>query len=203
MTALLLSAILAVSPMADAVPRDPERSAWPATVSVFRRHARGSSTPARVERVPVELYVGRVLQSGAMSARRPMAALRSMAVVIGTRIAWLDRHRDPRMRFRGRPFVVTDGSRPAWCGTCDHGMYYRPVRVPARIRRAVADVEGTLLRRPNGNLRKPAWSGPPARCGAGVTGNRLPAQAAAMCARRGWGWRHILATYFPKGTVGR
>lgn len=199
--AVALSIALTLSPMA--VPAHAERSAWPEYISVFRRHARGSSIPARVERVPFPLYVGSVLQSGALPPDRPMAALRAMAVVVATRATWLTRHPDPRMSFRGRAFAVTDGSRPAWCGTCDHGMYYRAVRVHSRIRRAVDDVRGLLLRRPNGNLRKAAWSGTPSRCGAGVRGNRLPGQGAAACARRGYSYRRILRVYFPKGTVGR
>lgn len=203
MTALLLSAILAVSPMADAVPRDPERSAWPATVSVFRRHAKGSSTPARVEEVDTDVYVGRVLQSGAMPPDRPMEALKAMAVVVATRVTWLARHPDRRMVWHGSRFDVTDGSRPQWCSTCDGGQFYRAVKVHSRIRRAVSDVRGQLLRRPNGSVRKAAWSGPPGGCGAGVRGNRLPAWAAVTCARRGWGYRRILGTYFPKGTVSR
>lgn len=202
---LALAAVLALSPAhaaADGVPRDPE--AWPAHVRVFRRHARGGSAPARIEVVGFRTYVARVLASGAMPADRPMAALRAMAVVVATRAAWLVRHPDPRMRWHGRRFDVTDGSRPRWCGACDHGMLYRAVRPHSRIRRAVADVLGALLVRPNGALRKPQWSsGSRGRCGAGRTGNRLPAMGSVACARRGWGWRHILATYFPKGTVGR
>lgn len=140
--------------------------------------------------------------SGAMPADRPMAALRAMAVVVATRAAWLVRHPDPRMRWHGRRFDVTDGSRPRWCGTCDHGMFYRAVRPHSRIRRAVADVDGALLVRPNGRLRKPQWSsGSRGRCGHGRTGNRLPAMGAVACARRGMGWRRVLGAYFPKGRV--
>lgn len=202
MTALALAAILALAPMsADAVPRDPERSAWPAYVDVFRRHAKGSSIPARVERVRFTTYVGRVLQSGAMPPDRPMEALKAMSVVVATRATWLVRHPDRRMRFRGRAFDVTDGSRPQWCSTCDGGQFYRAVKVHSRIRHAVASVEGMLLRRPNGNVRKTRWSGPPAKCGRGVTGNALPAQGAAMCARRGYSWRRIIRVYFPKGYI--
>jgi len=201
--ALALAAVLALSPAhaaADGVPRDPE--GWPAHVRVFRRHKAGSSVPARVEAVGFRTYVARVLASGAMPADRPMAALRAMAVVVATRAAWLVRHPDPRMRWHGRPFSVTDGSRPAWCGTCDHGMYYRAVRPHSRIRRAVADVEGALLVRPNGRLRKAAWSsGSRGRCGHGRTGNRLPAMGSVACARRGMGWRRVLGVYFPKGRV--
>lgn len=203
MTAIALSLLIALAPAADAVPANPERSVWPAYVDVFRRHKAGSSIPARVERVRTELYVGRVLQSGALPPDRPMEALKAMAVVVGTRVTWLARHPDPRMRFRGRAFDVTDGSRPQWCGTCDHGMFYRAVKVHSRIRAAVAEVRGTLLRRPNGRLRKPQWSGPPAKCGAGIRGNALPGQGAAMCARRGWSWVRIVRTYFPKGRITR
>lgn len=199
MTALILSLAVALSPVA--APSASAGPAWPAHVDVFRRHAKGSSVPARVDRVPTDLYVGRVLMSGAMPPDRPMAALRAMAVVVATRATWLVRHPDPRMRWHGRPFAVTDGSKPAWCGTCDGGQFYKAVKVHSRIRRAVASVEGKLLRRPNGNIRKPRWSGPPAKCGRGVTGNALPAQGAAMCARRGWSYTRIIATYFPKGSV--
>lgn len=202
--AIALSIALALQPaVADGVPRDPEASAWPARVLVYRMHHRGSRAPARVDVVPIELYVGRVLASGAIGADRPMAALRAMAVVVATRVAWLRRHPDPRMRFRGRRFDVTDGSRPAWCSSCDHGMYYRAVRVHSRIRRAVSDVRGVVLRRPDGRLRKPQWSGPPGGCGRGVTGNRLPAWGAVTCARRGYSWQRVLATYFPRGSASR
>ncbi len=201
-SSIALAAAIALSP-AVGHPQDLRAGAdhWPAAVDVFRRHARGSGVPARVERVPMDVYVGRVLQSGAMPPDRPMAALRAMAVVVATRATWLTRHPDRRMRWHGRAFDVTDGSRPAWCGTCDHGQLYRATKVHSRIKRAVSAVHGYLLRRPNGNIRKAAWSGTPAKCGEGVTGNRLPAQGAAMCARRGWSDRRILATYFPKGTV--
>lgn len=202
MTALALALLVTIAPVSaptDAVPRDPERSAWPSHVDVFRRHARGSSIPARVERVGFTTYVGRVMQSGAMPPDRPMAALRAMAVVVATRTTWLVRHPDRRMRWHGRRFDVTDGSRPAWCSTCDHGMFYKAVRVHGRIKAAVRSVRGTLLRRPNGNLRKPQWTGP----GYAVTGNRLPAMGASRLARRGYGWVRVLRHYFPKGTVAR
>ncbi len=196
MTALALALVLTVAPVSHAPTA--QSGAWPSHVDVFRRHAKGSATPARVERVGFATYVGRVLQSGAMPPDRPMEALKAMAVVVATRVTWLSRHPDPRMRFKGRAFDVTDGSRPAWCGTCDHGQLYRSVKVHSRIRQAVASVEGVLLRRPNGNLRKPQWSGP----GYAVTGNRLPAMGASRLARRGWGYRRVLRFYFPKGTVG-
>lgn len=200
MTALALALVLTVAPVSHAPTA--QARAWPSHVDVFRRHARGSATPARVERVPMDLYVGRVLQSGAMPPDRPMEALKAMAVVVATRATWLARHPDPRMRFRGRAFDVTDGSLPAWCPSCDSGQFYRAVKVHSRIRRAVAEVRGQLLRRPNGNLRKPAWSGTPAKCGRGVLGNRLPAQGAASCARWGYTWRRIIRVYFPRGYVG-
>lgn len=191
--------LLPVATAADGVPANPE--AWPTSIDVFRMHRKGSSVPARVERVRFTTYVGRVLQSGALPPDRPMEALKAMAVVVATRGTWLVRHPDRRMTWRGRRFDVTDGSKPRWCGTCDHGMYYRPVKVHSRIRRAVSVVRGALLRRPNGNLRKPAWSGGPAKCGVGVTGNRLPAMGAVSCVRRGYSWRRVLAVYFPKGRV--
>lgn len=171
------------------------------TVRVFRMHRRGSSTPARIDRVPLDLYVGRVLASGAMPADRPMEALKAMAVVVRTRSVWLACHPDRRMRWRGQRFTVTDGSRPRWCSTCDHGQFYTAVRVHSRIKIAVRSVRGALLRRPNGNLRKPAWSGPPGKCGRDVRGNRLPAWGAVSCARRGYGWARILRVYFRKGSV--
>ena len=136
-----------------------------------------------------------------MPADRPAEALKAMAVVVATRITWLARHPDPRMRWHGRRFDVTDGSRPAWCGTCDHGQLYRPVKVHSRIKRAVAEVHGMVLRRPNGNLRKPGWTGRSGPCGTGIRGNQLPAMGASSCARRGYSWRRVLRTYFPKGTV--
>ena len=197
MTAIALALVLTLSAPANEAPTSAKVAGWPSHVDVFRRHAKGSATPARVERVPMATYVGRVLASGAMPPDRPMEALRAMAVVVATRVTWLARHQDPRMRFKGRAFDVTDGSRPAWCGTCDHGQLYRAVKVHSRIRAAVASVEGVLLRRPNGSLRKPQWSGP----GYAVTGNRLPAMGASRLARRGYGWPRILRWYFPKGTA--
>lgn len=202
MTALLMALVLVGAPIANEVPTSAKLAdGWPSEVSVFRRHAKGSATPARVERVPFELYVGRVLQSGAMPPDRPIEALKAMAVVVATRATWLVRHPDPRMRFRGRAFDVTDGSKPAWCQSCDHGQFYKAVRVHSRIKAAVQGVRGALLVRPNGRLRKPQWSGRSGPCGTGVTGNRLPAMGAVSCVRRGMGWRRVLAVYFPKGTV--
>lgn len=205
MTALLLSLILATSipTPADAVPREVERGCsrtLPTHVLVFRRHKAGSSVPARIDRVPLALYVGRILASGAMPADRPMEALKAMAAVVQARVHWLACHPRRGMRWRGRVFTVTDGSKPRWCSSCDHGMLYRPVYVHSRIRAAVRAVDGVLLRKP-GRMAKPAWSGPPARCGAGITGNRLPAQAAAACARRGWRWQRIVRTYIRRVSI--
>lgn len=200
MAAITLALLIALTPAAaDGVPANPE--AWPDSVRVFRRHAKGSSIPARIDVVPMDRYVERVLAAGAAPANRPMAALEAMALVVATRVTWLKRHPDRRMTFRGRRFDVTDGSKPRWCSSCDHGQLYRVVYVHSKIKRAVAEVRGLLLRRPNGNLRKPAWSGDNGRCGQGVTGNRLPADRAASCARRGYSWRRIIAVYFPKGYV--
>ena len=196
--ALLMALVLVGAPIANEVPTSAKvADGWPSHVDVFRRHAKGSAIPARVERVPFELYVGRVLQSGAMPPDRPIEALRAMAVVVATRATWLVRHPDPRMRFRGRSFDVTDGSKPAWCQSCDGGQLYQAVRVHSRIKAAVRSVRGALLARPDGRLRKPQWSGP----GYAVTGNRLPAMGASRMARRGHGWRGVLAHFFPKGTV--
>ena len=197
MTAIALAILLSAVPVSPAPGAAQAASSWPSHVDVFRRHAKGSSIPARVERVKTPVYIGRVLASGAMPADRPMEALKAMAVVVGTRVTWLSRHPDRRMRFKSRAFDVTDGSKPQWCRSCDHGMLYRRVHVHSRIRKAVAAVEGVVLRRPNGNLRKPQWSGP----GYTVTGNRLPAMGASLLARRGWGYRKVLRHYFPKGTV--
>ena len=48
--AIALSIALALQPaVADGVPRDPEASAWPARVLVYRMHHRGSRAPARVD----------------------------------------------------------------------------------------------------------------------------------------------------------
>lgn len=197
----LLLSLVPVSASGDGVPANPE--AWPSSIDVFRMHRRGSSVPARVNRVRFTTYVGRVLASGAMPADRPMEALKAMAVVVATRATWLTRHPDRRMTFRGRRFDVTDGSKPRWCPACDHGMFYQAVRVHSRIKAAVHSVRGALLRRPNGNLRKAGWSGTPSKCGAGIRGNRLPGQAAAACARRGWPYTQILSLYFPKGRLSR
>lgn len=122
---------------------------------------------------------------GTSSFRRPIAAQVRFSVL----------ERDGfRCRYCGEGSA---DAKPAWCPSCDHGMFYQRVKVHSRIRRAVASVEGVLLRRPNGNLRKPQWSGP----GYAVTGNRLPAMGASKLARRGYGWPRILRWYFPKGTA--
>lgn len=197
-----LALVLTLAPVGasgDGVPANPERSCSrtpPTTVRVFRRHARGSSIPARIDTVPRRVYVGRVLASGAMPADRPMEALKAMAAVVGARVDWLRCHPRPGMTWRGRAFDVTDGSKPRWCGSCDHGMLYRRVYVHSRIRRAVAAVDGALLRRPR-RMAKPAWSGP----GYVVTGNRLPAMGASRLARRGYGWVRILRVFLPRVRV--
>lgn len=193
MRPLALSLSLLLVPMAPVE----AASGWPETVRVFRMHRRGSSIPARIDVVPTELYVARVLASGAMPADRPMEALKAMALVVATRVTWLSRHPDGRMRWHGRRFSVTDGSHPRWCGSCDGGMLYRAIQPHSRQKRAVAAVLDALLRRPNGNLRKPQYSGR----GYAVTGNRLPAMGASRLARRGYGWRRIIRVYFPKGHI--
>lgn len=196
MKALTLAAILTVSPLSAAA----APSAWPAYIEVFRRHARGSSIPARVDRVRFDVYVGRTMASGAWPAYKPMDSLRAGAVIIAARARWLVKHPDRRMRWRGRQFSVTDGSKPAWCPTCDHGMLYRNVKVHSRIKRAVADVLGVNLRK-RGRMAKPQWSGNGRWCGDGYRGNRLPEGGATACARQGWGWRRIVRRYINDVTI--
>lgn len=201
--AVALSIALTLSPMA--VPAHAERSAWPEYIRVHLIHKRGSSVPARVIRVRFDDYLGTVAASGAWPAHLPMESIKAGIVVLATRAAWLVRHPQPGYVWHGRRYDIHSGSpRKALRGRADAGQLYTPgTYVHSRIRRAVRAVEGTLLRRPDGRLRKPRWSGPPRRCGQGITGNSLPAQAASSCARRGWSWSHILRVYFPKGTVGR
>lgn len=166
----------------------------PDTIRVFRRHHRGSSIPARIDVVPFQRYVERVMASGAWPAHKPMESLKAGAVVIANRSWWLATHRDPEMTWHGRHFDVTDGGRPRWCHGCDSGQFYLgSVRVHSRIREAVAAVWGVRLWK--GRWIKPQWSGDGGRCGQSINGWRLPEDAVTDCARRGWGWRRIIKLY--------
>lgn len=214
MTVLLLALTLTASqvltsatlaPAADAVPRDPERGAWPAYIRVHLIHKRGSSQPARVIRVPFEEYLGTVAASGAWPAHLPIESIKAGIVILATRATWLVRHPQPGYVWRGRRYDIHSGSpRKALRGRADAGQLYRPgTYVHSKIRRAVRAVRGTLLYRPNGSLRKPRWSGNGRWCGHLRTGNALPEGGATACARRGWGYRRILSLYFPRDTVPR
>ena len=213
MTALLLSLILATSipTPADAVPREVERgcsrwdrTGWPSSIRVHLIHKRGSSIPARVVRLDFDDYVGQVLASGAAPAHKPMAALRAMALVVATRAAWMVAHPQPGYRWRSRCYDIHSGTARRGLRGADAGQYLVPgIRVHSRIRRAVADVRGLVLRRPNGTVRKARWTGGAWVCGAGITGNSLPANGAGRCARRGMSWLAIVRLYFPKGAVSR
>lgn len=207
---LTLSLLLSLAPVAasaDSVPSDPERgcsSRWPATIRVHRIHRRGSSIPARVDVVPFRVYVERVMASGAWPAYKPMASLRAGAAVIAARAHWFVCHPQPGYVRDGRLYDIHDGSpRKALRGRSDAGQLYRgPWRIHSRIRRAVADVEGVLLRRGDA-MAKPRWSGDGGRCGSGVTGNALPEDAVTACARQGMSWRAILRLYLPRVQVVR
>lgn len=205
MTALILGLAIAVSPVApptaDATAAGCS-SRWPATIRVHLAHKRGSPVPARVVTMGFDDYVGSVMASGAAPATKPMAALRAMATVVAARAHWFVCHPQPGYSWHGRRYDIHSGTARSALRGADAGQYLRPgAYVHSRIRRAVAAVHGTLLRRPNGSMRKPQWSGRPGRCGAGIRGNRLPAQAASDCARRGMSWRAIIRLYIPKGRI--
>lgn len=55
MTAILLATAIALSPIA--APSEAAADQWPATVSVFRRHAKGSGVPARIDVVPTDEHI--------------------------------------------------------------------------------------------------------------------------------------------------
>jgi hypothetical protein len=198
-TALALAIVLVVAPLGDSVPANPE-AGWPTSIRVFRIHRKGSSIPARIDRVPFRLYVERVMASGAWPAYKPMESLKAGAAVIAARALWLIRHPQPGYRWHGRRYDIHDGSvRAGLRGTgADAGQLYRgPWDIHSKIRRAVATVYGSQLRRGN-RLAKPQWSGDGRWCGWGFTGNRLPEGGVTACARKGWGWRRILHLYLPK-----
>lgn len=205
MTALALAALITFSPLADAVPADPERGAWPAYIRVHLIHKRGSSQPARVIRVRFDDYLGTVAASGAWPAHLPMESIKAGIVVLATRAAWLVKHPQPGYVWRGKRYDIHSGSpRKALRGRADAGQLYTPgTYVHSKIRRAIRAVEGTVLRRPNGSLRKPRWSGDGRWCGHLATGNALPEGSATACARRGMGWVAILRRHFWRGTVSR
>jgi hypothetical protein len=213
MAALALAALLVVAPMSQPSPSHAQtgssctrwdRTGWPGSIATFLIHKRGSSVPARVVRYGFDDYVGMVLASGAAPASKPMAALRAMALVVATRAAWMVAHPQPGYRWHGRCYDIHSGTARRALRGADAGQYLVPgTYVHSRIRRAVADVRGLLLRRPDGSVRKPRWSGRSGPCGAGRTGNRLPANSAGRCARQGMGWWAIVDLYFPKGTVAR
>lgn len=208
MTAIALSLLIALAPAADAVPRDPERGCgarWPRDIAVHLIHKRGSSVPARVVTMDFDDYVGAVLASGAAPAHKPMAALRAMATVVAARAHWFVCHPQPGYTWRGRRYDIHSGTaRRALRGRADAGQYLEVgIYVHSRIRRAVAAVHGVLMRRPDGSMRKPQWTGGAWVCGAGFTGNRLPANGAGRCARQGRSTEWILDRYFPKGRITR
>lgn len=213
MTAIALAIAIAVSPAsAPSQAAGPDgrqctrwdRRGWPDTIAVHLIHRKGSTVPARVVRVDFEDYLGTVAASGAWPAWLPMESIKAGIVVLATRAAWMVAHPQPGYRWRGRCYDIHSGSPRKGLRGADAGQLYRHgTYVHSRIRKALAAVHGSLLRRPDGTLRKPRWSGTPTRCGQGVTGNALPARAASDCARRGWSWRRVLAHYFPKGTVSR
>jgi hypothetical protein len=201
---LLLAAILALSPMsADGVPRNPEGCSrqWPATISVHRIHRKGSSIPARVDRVPFRLYVERVMTSGAWPAYKPMESLKVGAIAIASRAHWFVCHESKGYVRDGVAYDIHDGSPRRGCTGCDAGQLYRgPWDIHSKIKRAVDAVLGVTLRK-RGRQAKVQWSGDGGRCGSGYTGNRLPEDAVTACARAGWGWRRIVRRYIADVTI--
>lgn len=208
---LTLALVLAVGPClnivqaADGVPRDPEPGCArtvPTTILVHRIHRKGSSRPARVERVPFRLYVERVMASGAWPAYKPMESLKAGALVIAARAWWHVCHPQPGYVRDGHRYDIHDGSpRKALRGRADGGQLYRgAVPVHSRIRRAVAAVWGVRLVR-RGRQAKPRWTGDGGRCGQSITGNRLPEDSVTRCARLGWSWQRIVRVYMPRTRV--
>lgn len=175
-----------------------DKRGWPSKIRVHLIHKRGSSVPARVVTVDFDEYVGRVLASGAAPAHKPMAALRAMALVVAARSAWMISHPQRGYSWRGRCYDIHSGTARRGLAGADHGQFYRPGQyVHSRIRRAVAWAHGTQMRR-SGRLAKPQWTGGAWSCGAGYTGNRLPANGAGRCARQGRSTAWIMRRYFPR-----
>jgi hypothetical protein len=204
---ITLAVVLALTPLAAAVDAATSSagascsSRPPATIRVFRIHRRGTSIPARVDRVPFRLYVERVMDSGAWPAHKPMESLKAGALVIMARAHWLVCHPQRGYRWRGVRYDIHDGSvRKGLRGTgADAGQLYRgPWRIHSRIRRAVDAVWGYRLRRGD-RMAKPQWSGDAGPC----VGNRLPEERATRWAKAGWTWRRIIAVCMPRTRVVR
>lgn len=203
--ALTLSLVLAIAPVS--LLDDPSSSAQatscaeriPTTIRVHRIHRKGSSRPARVDEVPTRTYVERVMASGAWPAWKPMESLKAGAVVILARAWWHVCHPQPGYVRDGQRYDIHDGSpRRALRGRADGGQLYRDgVVVHSRIRRAVSEVFGVALRRGHRQV-KPRWSGDGSYCAHRRTGNALPEGSATACARKGWSWRRIIRTHFPR-----
>ncbi len=196
--------LLPVATTADGVPANPERcrDQWPSRIRVHLIHKRGSSVPSRVITMPFDEYVGAILASGAAPAHKPMAALRAMAVVVAARSHWFVCHPQPGYTLRGQRYDIHSGSpRKSLRGRADAGQYLQPgIYVHSRIRRAVSEVRGVLLRRGT-RMAKPQWTGGAWVCGAGYTGNRLPANGAGRCARQGRMTAWIIERYLPRVRV--
>jgi hypothetical protein len=183
----------------DGVPQNPERCTTrnPRNIAVFMIHYRGSSRRAYIDHPGFKTYVGKVMASGASPAYKPIAVLKAMALTIKQRAHWFICHPQRGYTWRGQHYDIHNGSaRKALRGRADSGQLYKPsAKVHSRIKRAVNEIWHLRLVRHNGNQGKPQWSGDGGRCLAVTTGNRLLDDGATDCAKRGRGWRWIIAKY--------
>lgn len=190
MSRILLAVALAITLVGLPVATSEAAPPLPTVIRVFRIHHRGSSVPARIDTVPFQLYVERVMASGAWPAHKPMESLKAGATVIMQRARWLVAHPQRGYVWHGRRYDIHDGSvRKGLRGTgADSGQFYRSdVRVHSRIKRAVEAVWGTSLYK-QGRFIKPGWTGEARQ----PNGWRLPEDSVTRLARRGWTWIRIL-----------
>lgn len=188
MTALCLSILLAVSPMSDAVPRDPEARAgaqctrWasyrtpPRTIRVFVGHRRGSGVPAHVATVSLRRYVSRVMNGGAWPAGKPMESLKVGAIAIKQYAWWMVMHHQRGYSWRGACYDVRDGDQ----------LYRAPFRSHSRTWAAI-DATWSVSLRKRGRFFRTGWSG-----GRIDDGWHLGEDTVTDLARRGWKWRRIV-----------
>jgi peptidoglycan hydrolase-like amidase len=199
--ALILAGILAISAQvtvshateASSCTGWTSRTTPPKTIRVFRLHRKGSSVPAHIDTVDFSVYVKRVMASGAWPAYKPMESLKVGAVVIKQYAWWMILNHQSGHSWKGRCYDITDSE-----------QYYRSnVDVHSRIKAAVNDTWSVSLRK-GGRFFRTGWSGEGTSCGSRYDGWHVYEGGVTACARKGWGYVHILHRYLdPNLTIRR
>ncbi len=168
---------------ADGVPRNPERCTQsgdyrtpPRFIRVFIHHRRGSSIPARVERVPFKVYVSRVMNAGAWPARKPIESLKVGAIAIKQYAWWHVLHHQRGYVWRGRCYDIRDGD-----------QLYRPPFISHTKTWYAIETTWPVQLRKGGRLFRTGWRG-----NSGRDGWHLYEDTITRLAKRGWSWRRIV-----------